>query len=37
MWLQGQVAPAAEGFGDGLYGITTLDAAWTTIQADAQV
>ena len=34
---QGEVAPAAEGFGTGLYGITTDDPAFQRIKSNAQV
>ena len=37
-WFQqGQVGPAAEGYGDGLYGISTSDAVFGTIRSNAQV
>lgn len=34
---QGQVAAGAEGFGEGLYGITTDDPVWSTITSTAKV
>lgn len=36
-FAEGQVAPAAEGYGTGLYGITLADPVWSTIQSSAQV
>ena len=33
---QGQVAPGAEGYGTGLYGITTDDPVWSTIASFAE-
>lgn len=34
---QGQIAAGAEGFGEGLYGITTDDPVWSTISSAARV
>ena len=34
---QGQVAAGAEGYGQGLYGITTDDPVWATIASTAKV